>query len=219
MWEVPDTSIGRTVSPDGTDRFIELGLRYTYDARNVREYPTEGLFFDAAVTKNGVGGESTIGTFAYAADIRSYTAIMDQATLAWRGFGVFVAGGPVPVYHHLFLNPRLGVRGYNRQDYEGEDIVGGSAEVRIPLIAPRFITFNFLDIYQFNTMRFGVYAALFADAGKLWYRSSDFDDVPWLASAGAGLHFLLPYSFVLRTEFSVNALGQGRFTASGGVPF
>ena len=91
--------------------------------------------------------------------------------------------------------------------------------MRMPLVAPRFITLNFFDIHQFNTMRFGVYAALFADAGKIWFRSDNFNDVPWLASSGIGLHFLLPYSFILRTELSVNALGQIRLGANGGVAF
>jgi outer membrane protein assembly factor BamA len=39
-WQIPDTSLGRTISPDGTDHFAEIALHYTYDARNIREYPT-----------------------------------------------------------------------------------------------------------------------------------------------------------------------------------
>lgn len=218
-WQVPDTTLGKTVSPDGTDRFFTLGVHYTYDARNVREYPTDGFYIDATATKDGFGSESTIGTLTFTADVRSYTMMTEDMSIAWRGFGSMVVGGPVPVYHHLFLSPRLGIRGYNRRDYEGEELVGGQAEVRVPVIAPRFITFNFLDIYQFNTMRFGVYAALFADVGKLWYRSDSFEDAPWLSAGGIGLHFLLPYSFVLRVECSYNALGQVRFAANGGVPF
>jgi hemolysin activation/secretion protein len=123
------------------------------------------------------------------------------------------------MYHRLYLSSRLGVRGYNQRDYSGEDIVGGSVEVRLPVITPRFITFNFLNIYQFNTTRFGIYAAFFSDVGKIWFRSNEFEEVPWLASAGAGLHFLLPYSLILRTEISVNAIGQLRATVGGGVPF
>ena len=219
LWQIPDTSLGRTVSPDGTDRFIELGLHYTYDARNVREYPTDGFYLDATATNDGFSSESTIKTFTCAADIRWYTMVNENVALALRGFGSLVAGGVVPVYHDLFLSSRLGVRGYNQRDYQGEDIVGGSAEVRVPLISPRFITFNFLNIHQFNTMRFGVYGSLFTDVGKLWYRSDSFGNVPWLASAGMGIHFLLPYSFVLRTELSFNALGQARIAATGGVPF
>ncbi len=219
LWQVPDTSLGRTISLDGTDRFVELGLHYTFDARNVHEYPTDGWYFDATATKDGLINESTISTFTYAGDIRWYVLMSDNITLAWRSFGTFVAGGPVPVYHHLFLSPRLGIRGYNSRNYEGEDIVGGSGEVRLPIIAPRFITFNFLHIYQFNTMRFGVYASFFTDVGKIWFRSDDFREVPWLASAGVGLHFLLPYSFIGRTEFSMNALGQFRLTVASGVSF
>ena len=218
-WQVPDASSALTVSPDGRDRFVELGLRYTYDARNVREYPTEGWYFDATATNDGLAGESTVRNLTLEADVRRYIMAADGITLAWRGFGTFVTGGPVPTYHRLFLNPRVGVRGYDWRDYTGEDLVGGSAEIRFPIVAPRFITFNFLNIYQFNTMRFGIYAALFGDVGKVWFRSDEFEEVPWLASAGIGLHFLLPYSFILRTEVSLNALGQLRVAATGGVPF
>ncbi len=218
-WQLPDTSLGRTVSPDGTDRFIELGLHYTFDARNVREYPTDGWYLDVATTNDGIGRESTVNTLRFASDFRRYSLIGDKVTLAFRSFGSLVTGGPVPMYQRLFLSSRLGVRGYNQRDYTGEDVVGASAEVRLPIIAPRFVTFNFLNIYQFNTARFGIYAAFFADAGKIWFRSDEFEEVPWLASAGAGLHFLLPYSLILRTEISINAIGQVRVSANGGVPF
>jgi outer membrane protein assembly factor BamA len=218
-WQLPDTSLGRTVSPDGTDRFIELGLHYTFDARNVREYPTDGWYLDVATTNDGIGRESTINTLRFASDLRWYTVMGGNVTLAFRSFGSLVTGGPVPMYQRLFLSSRLGVRGYNQRDYTGEDVVGASAEVRLPIIAPRFITFNFLNIYQFNTARFGIYAAFFADAGKIWFRSDEFEEVPWLASAGAGLHFLLPYGLILRTEISINAIGQVRVSANGGVPF
>jgi outer membrane protein insertion porin family len=60
QWQIPDTSLGRTVSPDGTDRFLEFGLEYTYDARNVREYPTDGFYFDATTMNHGFGGESRL---------------------------------------------------------------------------------------------------------------------------------------------------------------
>jgi outer membrane protein assembly factor BamA len=218
-WKLPDTSLGRTVSPDGTDRFIELALRYTLDARNVREYPTDGWYLDLMATNDGVGNESTVKTFKIASDLRWYTLIGNDVTLAFRGFGTLMSGGPVPMYHRLFLSNRLGVRGYNQRDYTGEDVVGGSAEVRLPIIAPRFLTFNFLNIYQFNTARLGIYASFFTDVGKIWFRSNEFEEVPWLASVGAGLHFLLPYSLILRTEISVNAIGQVRVMANGGVPF
>ncbi|HTY35847.1 MAG TPA: BamA/TamA family outer membrane protein [Bacteroidota bacterium] len=218
-WQLPDTSLGRTVSPDGTDRFLELGLNYTYDARDVREYPTDGWYLDVSATQDGLGHESTLNNLRLVNDLRWYTLLSDNLTFAARGFGSLVAGGAVPMYHRVFLNNRLGIRGYNQRDYTGEDLLGASLEVRMPLIQPRFVTFNFFNIYQFNTMRFGIYAAAFMDAGKIWFRSDTFGNVPWLASSGVGIHFLLPYSFILRTELSINAIGQVRLAANGGVSF
>ena len=218
-WQVPDTSLGRTLSTDGTDRFLTLGLRYTYDSRDIRDYPMGGFYFDATATKRGLAGESTVQTLTLASDIRSYLPLNNGMTLALRGFETIAVGGAVPVYHHLFLGSRTTIRGYNRRDYEGEDLVGAQAEVRVPLVAPRFITFNFLHLHQFNTMRFGIYAAAFADAGKIWYRSESFEDATWLSAVGLGLHILLPYDFVLRLEGSFNGLGQFRAAAAGGVSF
>jgi len=77
-WQLPDTSLGRTVSPDGTDRFIELGLHYTFDARNVREYPTDGWYLDVATTNDGIGRESTVNTLRFASDFRRYSLIGDK---------------------------------------------------------------------------------------------------------------------------------------------
>jgi len=73
LWQVPDSLLGRKVSPDGTNRFLEFGLQYMYDVRNVREYLTDGFYFDAATMNIGFGGESTIQTFTSATDIRWYT--------------------------------------------------------------------------------------------------------------------------------------------------
>jgi outer membrane protein assembly factor BamA len=218
-WQIPDASVAHTISPDGTDRFIQLEIQYTFDARNVREYPTDGWYFDITSTKDGWRNESTVNTLTNTVDLRMYYVLVDNISFAWRGFSSIVTGGPVPIYHWLTLGTRMGVRGYNQRDYTGEDLVGGSVEVRIPLIAPRFITWNFFNIHQFNTMRFGIYAALFADVGKIWFRTDEFEEVPWLASAGAGLHFLLPYGLILRTELSINALGQLRVGLTGGLPF
>jgi outer membrane protein assembly factor BamA len=218
-WQIPDSSLGRTVSPDGTDRFLELGVEYAWDSRNVREYATDGSYADVSVTYDGIGGFSTVRNLRVVPDFRKYVLLSGNYTFAVRTFGSFIGGGPVPGYRLLFLSSRLGIRGYNPRQYSGEELAGASMELRLPLIAPRFVTLNFLSISQFNTMRFGVYAACFADVGKIWYGSDRFSQVPWLASAGVGLNFLLPYSSVLRPEFSVNALGQLMFGVNGGVAF
>ena len=61
---------------------------------------------------------------------------------------------------------------------------------------------------EFRIWRYGLYAALFADAGKTWFRSEGFYGRPWYSGFGAGLHFLLPYSIIVRTEFAVNRSGR-----------
>ncbi|MBF8248385.1 MAG: POTRA domain-containing protein, partial [Bacteroidetes bacterium] len=52
-----------------------------------------------------------------------------------------------------------------------------------------------------------------------WYRSESFSSKPWLLGYGAGLHFLLPYSIIVRTEYAWNELGHGQFVLDFGVSF
>jgi outer membrane protein assembly factor BamA len=95
--------------------------------------------------------------------------------------------------------------------YEGEDILGGSLELRVPILPVRFFKIDAIPIPEFGLWRFGVYAALFGDAGKVWYRSNSFNLHDLLKGYGVGLNFLLPYSAVFRIEYALNEVRRGEF--------
>lgn len=210
VWQVFDVKTGRTIAPDGRDAFPSLGVNYLYDSRDIKEYATEGSFASFSVMKCGFA-RSGVDLFRYGYDVREYIPVLDGIVLAGRVGGQFAAGGPVPAYQYTYFGHHERIRGYFTKVIEGEDIVGGSLEARIPLLSPRYYQFDAIPIPEFRTWRYGLYGAIFADAGRTWFRNEGFNGRPWYSGAGVGLHFLLPYSLVVRTEYAINRSGFSEF--------
>ncbi|MEX0602562.1 MAG: hypothetical protein WD295_04420, partial [Bacteroidota bacterium] len=94
-----------------------------------------------------------------------------------------------------------------------------NVELRIPILSPRYVTVPWMKIPEFSVWRYGVSAGIFADAGKIWFRSEGFQRPPWRMGIGAGLHFLLPYSSIVRTEYAINDRGRGEIILDFGASF
>jgi hypothetical protein len=123
-----------------------------------------------------------------------------------------LSGGLSPSYLHAYFGYFDRIRGYYTQVLEGENQVGGSVELRLGIFKPRYLTVSLPGLPpEFSVWRYGLYAGIFADVGTTWYRTENVTTVPWFAGYGAGLHFLLPYSFVVRTEYALNQHGHGEF--------
>jgi outer membrane protein assembly factor BamA len=210
-WKIGDTLQGRTLSSDGKDHYVVLSGMLVYDKRDLREYPLKGEFMSVVATKYGVG-ESNVDLLRFQVDVREYQPLGSDISLGARGFGSFLSGGRSPSYLHAYFGYFDRIRGYYKDVLEGENQVGGSVELRLGLFKPRYVTVSLPPLPpEFSIWRYGLYAALFADAGTTWYRTDSFSTVPWFTGYGAGLHFLLPYSFVLRTEYALNQHGRGEF--------
>jgi outer membrane protein insertion porin family len=210
-WNVGDTQPGRTLSPDGKDHYVVLSGGFLYDKRDLREYPLDGDFVSLSATKYGLG-DSEVDLFRYQIDMRTYQPLGSDISMAVRGFGSFLSGGRSPSYLHAYFGFFDRIRGYYSTVLEGENQLGGSVELRLGVFKPRYVTVSLPDLPpEFSVWRYGLYAGVFADAGTTWYRTESLADVPWYAGYGAGLHFLLPYSFVVRTEYAFNQHGRGEF--------
>lgn len=219
-WKVSDPQPGRTVSATGIDSYVTFGVGYTFDTRNIREYATEGVNLSWSMMRYGVGKEG-IDLFRTGYDLRGFLPIgWAEATLGARSFGGFTAGGIVPSYLHSYFGYEERIRGHFRTVLEGENILGHSVELRIPILLPRTVTISELPLPpQFSVLRFGMYGGIFADAGKTWFRAEGMDGRTWYSGYGLGLHFLLPYSLVVRTEYAINHMGTGQFVLDFGASF
>ena len=204
--KVSDNQAGRTLSPDGTDQFFALHLTYVYDTRDLSEYSRIGTLGRFTASKYGLG-DTYVDYQRYSVDVRRYIPIYFDAGFALRLFGSIAQGGAVPNYGHSFFGYNDRIRGRFRTIVEGEDIVGAKAEVRFPLISPRYIRMEEIPIEQFRDIRYALYFVLFGDAGNVWYRSEPLVLDNFLSGFGAGLHLLLSYSFVARIEYAFGGPG------------
>jgi len=202
---------GRTVSPDGADAFLFAGLSYVFDSRDLREYAMTGGYVFLGVTKLGFG-ESPLSFTRFNIDARRYIPVFGDLTIASRLHGTIVSGTTIPTYARAYFGYGERIRGYFRTVLEGEDLAGASLEVRYMIFEPRTFMMNALPLpAEFSEWRFGIALALFVDSGVAWFRGEELRLSDFSSGYGAGIDFLLPYSFVVRTEYAWNELSVGQF--------
>ncbi len=208
---VPQYYPGRTVSSDGRDGFLWGTLSFTHDSRDLSEYATRGLFAALSVTQNGFG-ESVLSYTRTTADLRGYAPLGAGFSLAARLYSSMVAGGEVPTYGRAFFGYGDRIRGFYNDIAEGDDIALASSEVRFAVLPARTIEITGLPIpEQFTIWRFGISLVLFADAGTTWFRGESPGLRTLCSGAGAGIHFLLPYSAIARLEYARNSAHRGEW--------
>jgi outer membrane protein assembly factor BamA len=214
VWQVNDPLLNRTVSSSGRDAFLTASVQYRYDTRDNREYTTDGSLISLGFGKSGFG-ESEMDLTGCAYDIRQFFGFNSGSAIGIRTIGSFTWGGVIPPYKHVFFGYDERIRGYFYKTMEAENRIGMSAELRLPILTPRYLEIDAFGIPEFQKLRYGLYFAIFADAGKLWSRHQVLSEQPWYSGVGAGFQFLLPYGFTIRTEAAFNNLG----TTEGFVDF
>ncbi len=202
---------GRTVSTDGKDSFVHITLGYTHDSRDLFEYPTQGTFLQLFVTKQGLGF-GPVNSARYGVDVRTYSSLPLRLTLVLRFKGSLVSGGEVPTYAHAYFGYTERIRGYFYTVLQGEDIVGGTVEVRYPLFPARTYHVTFIPLPpEFAYWRFGIGLALFGDTGTTWFRGERLTWSSLYSGFGGGLDLLLPYGLVVRLAYGWNDHLRGEF--------
>lgn len=214
---VSEFKSGRTISESGIDRFPFLGASYTFDTRDLIEYPSNGSFARFAITKYGLPS-SDLDIVRYATDIRQFVPLTSDIILSGRLFTNFVAGSSTPSYNRVYFGYTERIRGHFREVTEGENLFGLSTELHYQLFEPVFVQMKFLPP-EFSILKFGMVAAAFGDAGTVWFRNEKFALNNFKRGYGVGLHFLLPYSMVLRTDYAWNESRRGEFIFDLGSSF
>jgi outer membrane protein assembly factor BamA len=206
----------RTITPDGTDRFPTFSVSFAHDTRDLVEYAWKGALVRGSVAKLGFPSGSSIDITRFAVDARVHVPIGSVASFAARSFGNIVSGGLTPSHNRVYFGYSERIRGYYKTVREGENIFGASTELRLMLLEPSYVRVKFLP-EAFGMWRLALAAAIFADAGTVWFRGDLLAITAVRRGYGAGLHFLLPYSIVLRTEYAINELRRGQFIVAIGA--
>lgn len=208
---------GRTINPDGKDLFPYFSVSYNYDSRDLYEYPSMGTFLRFSVKKYGFPGNA-IDMVRYATDFRHYLPVFSKVILTGRIFTDFAAAGRTPSYNRVYFGYTERIRGHFKEVREGENLFGISTEIHYPIFGPVYYSVDYLP-QEFGIIKFGIVAAIFADAGTVWFRSKPFALNTFSRGYGTGIHLLLPYSIVLRIDYAWNEVRRGEFILDLGTSF
>ena len=210
LWQVSDPRMTSTSSSSGRDAFLTMSFSYRYDTRDNNEYTTDGSIVSLAVTKSGFG-ESEVNITSASYDGRKYFGLNSGSSIAVRTAGSLTWGGVIPSYRHVFFGYDDRIRGYFYKKIEAENKVSAGVELRLPILLPRYLEIDWVNVPEFQKLRYGIYFGIFADAGKAWSRDQVLSEQPWYAGYGAGFQFLLPYGFTIRTEAAINNAGETEY--------
>lgn len=204
-------------------RFLSIGYGITWDRRDLRIYPRAGHFAEARVDRLGIGllGRNSPDITTAYATVKKWWKLSAPFTFAVGLRGKHTWGEP-PYYVQEGLGYGHYVRGYEYYVIDGEHFALGKANAVVQLVRPRDQRAEFMPAEAFRSLYFALYLNLFVDAGRVWdsrYADANFLAGQWMSGYGAGLDLVTSYDQVLRTEYTLNALGESGFFLHFTQPF
>lgn len=188
------------VNPAGDDVW-GVGMTAQYDSRDLKQYPSGGLYLNATLFRLGLFNSAN-DVINYQLDMRYYRPL-GRFTLAGRLYHS-ASLGDVPFYQLSYLGFAERIRGHFNDIYEGTRVALAAFEFRFPIV-PLFrlsLPDTFMPSGTTQNLRFGLNGALFLDSGQVWSAERPFDGAAMQTGFGVGLHIRVPYVEVLRLELA-----------------
>ncbi len=203
--EAPQYNSNITASNNRIDRLMKIGLSYSYDSRDLIQFPQEGTFVSLYAQFKGLG-LNDINYQIYNIDFREYRHVIGDLTAKWRFATRQTSGKIIPVYDYSYLGFDEAIRGHFSEEREGHRYYIGSVELFHPIIKDIDISLDFIPILpkELLTYRVALYAGLFGDTGVTQFRDEPLSINNFDTGYGAGLSLLLlPYN-VVRFEVALD---------------
>jgi outer membrane protein assembly factor BamA len=207
---------GKTLSPDNEDSLLRLGASLGWDTRDSWTHPRRGWLNEIEVLKTGgfLGGDGDFWTLT--ADLRRWQRTAAHQTLLVSGLVSYqtgMAGVDIPVYLDYRMGGANSIRGYSVEDL-GKRLYGKSQ--LIGTVEYSFILMPMRPFKVFRwSLRLGLEAALFTDAGIAWSLPEDLRMNRARAGGGAGLRLLIPGAEMLRFDVGWSPEGGFQFHFAG----
>ncbi len=211
---------GISASNERIDRMPVAGATYSYDSRDLAQFPKNGIYALADLQFKGLGMNNIKYQIANI-DFREYRPVIDNLYFKWRFAARVAFGNLIPFYDFSFLGYQERIRGHFNDIQEGNYYYLGSAEFYYPLIKDINVSLDFVPLLPKSllTYRIALYSELFGDAGAAKLRHQKLNISDFQSGYGLGLTLLiLPYNIV-RFEFALNEFGQNEFIFDLGLSF
>ena len=183
------------------ENVASYGADLTFDTRRDPVFPRNAVFASAGWERLQPSTSASVNRFRV--DLRGYRGVIGQSVLS---LSVQYAGadGPQPLYARYLLGGASNLRGYRAGSFSGDNLLGASAELRIPLNSPMGIS------------RLGV--SLFVDTGTVWDAGARLADSRFRTGGGAGV-FLLASLFQASLDVGFRQGGGARVHFTTGLQF
>ncbi|MBE2279867.1 MAG: BamA/TamA family outer membrane protein [Ignavibacteriaceae bacterium] len=217
--QTPFYAQGISAGDSEVERYGFLGVRYNYDSRNLRPFPTSGNYIFLSTTYNGIGSTS-VSYYSFTFDFRDYRLLIGNFGVKWKIEGRELGGAVVPYrdFAILGLDERIRGRYYDRS--EGVSLYAGSIE----FFQPIFMDYPFeIDLpvipSSLTRYRMGLSVHAFIDAGFTRMPGEPYSLDKAMVGYGFGITVLaLPYSSG-RAEIGFNSEGKAQLILDTWISF
>jgi outer membrane protein insertion porin family len=185
-----------------------VGYTLSYDTRDNKKNPTDGVRAEFRQDLAGVGGD--VNFLKTVEDIRAYHEITNDVVGMARmqsGYLMPWGGQDVPLIDRFFGGPQL-VRGFAPNGFGPRDLTPGSTMDNVGGTLFWGTTAEAQTAIPYLPSDFGLKFAVFADAGSVWASGSQ-ANVPALSQS-----FLLGNSTTIRSSFGAGLIWASPF---GGI--
>lgn len=204
----------------GTTKDVNYGVSFVslMDYRDLYAYPTKGWYLKMSVSKMGFF-EPKLNYTQYLLDARKYVRLK-SFILAGRIY-TLQTQGTLPVYDRVYIGYTERIRGHFNEVFQGNHALFLGAAIRLPVIKVRYFSYDspILPDILTKDLKFGLNVGVFAEAGQVTEKRSQFAVKNLVKGFGAGLHFLLPYVEVLRFDVAFNEQLHHQFIMEVLMPF
>jgi outer membrane protein assembly factor BamA len=217
--ETPFFVEGINASDSRIDRTVKLGAGYNFDARDLAQFPTEGMFAFISYDLKGMGINGINYRVGYL-DFREYRKVIGPLSAKWR-LAVRHTSGDVPYYAYSFIGLSTRIRGHWNTLQEGNDLFFGSLEFDYYLVKDYRLDLYWIPLLPKSLLsyRVGLAAELFVDTGTTRLIGAPLTLKQFSTGYGTGLYFLmLPY-FVFRLEIAFDEKGNSQWIFDLGTSF
>ncbi len=213
-----DLPVGFTASGEVKDNYPFSGLVFTYDSRDLINFPKSGYFLQTEFVHYGLGGNVDYNFIK--ADFRDYHKITDGLVGKWRTVARHTFGSKVPFYNYSFLGYDEYIRGNSGKKREGNNYLVFNTEIRYPIISEWNLSLDLpLLPVSLTSARIGIFVHGFADSGVSFNNNSKVSIRDFDTGYGLGLTVLILPHNSFRIEYGLNEKNKGEVLFGTGISF
>lgn len=200
------------LSGNTRQRYLYATLTFVTDFRDLNAYPLRGYYFNASISKLGLGLFEDVDLWQTNAAFSLYLPLGKK----WYVASVNKVKVTFPERQPYNLQRGLGygndyVAGYEYYVMDGQGFGYTKLNLKKEIFKVQMKTGANNPFVKGANITFALYGKVYGDAGYVYNTNSSIDnalDNRWLLGSGIGIDLVLLYDTTIRLEYSINKLGE-----------